>query len=85
VAWRGKRLDSDVVGEIERGSVDPQLPAQPEARPAQQLPEARHQVQSRLEVPPDRADTDATLVVEQPGAIEDGEPADIGGPAVVVP
>jgi hypothetical protein len=39
VAWRGKRVDPDVVGEIERGSVDPQGPAQPEARPVQQLPE----------------------------------------------
>ena len=84
-AWRGKRADSDVVGEIERRSVYPQGPAQAEARPVQQLPEARHQVQFRLEVPPYRVDTDATLVVEQAGAIEDGEPADVGGPAIVVP
>ena len=74
VAWRGKRVDSDVVGEIETGSVDPQRPAQPEARPVQQLPEPRHQVQSRLEVPPDRVGTDATLLVEQAGAIEMASP-----------
>jgi len=42
-------------------------------------------VQSRLEPLADRLDPDATVAVEQPGAVEDGEHTDVPGPAVVVP
>jgi hypothetical protein len=65
-------------------SVDPQRPPLPEPRSVQQLPETGDQVQSRLELPADRLDPDPTVAVEHAGAIEDGEPADIGRPAVVV-
>ena len=85
VAGSSQRVHSDVVGEVEGGSVDPQWPAQPQPWSVQQLPEARNQVQSRLEPPADRLNPDATVAVEQAGAVEDGEPADIGGPAIVVP
>jgi hypothetical protein len=78
-------VDSDVIGEIEGRSVDPQRPAQPPPGPVEQLPEAGDQVQPRLEVSPDRVDPETTIVVEQPGAVEDGEPADVAGPAEVVP
>ena len=84
VAGSDKRADSDVVGEVEGGRVDPQGPAQPPPGPVQALPEAGDQVQSRLELPADRLDPDATVAVEQAGAVEDGEPADIAGPAIVV-
>src|SRR4029450_11851901 len=46
-------MDPDVVGEVEGGGVDPQGPAQPPPGPVQQLPEARDQLQPRLEVPTD--------------------------------
>src|SRR5262245_58542254 len=42
-------------------------------------------MQSRLEVPAHRVDTDATLGVEQIVAVGDREAADVGGPTVVVP
>ena len=78
-------MDADMVGEIEGGCVDPQGPAQPPSGPVQQLPEARYEVQSRLELPTDVLDLDAAVRVEQPGAVEDGEGADVAGPAEVVP
>jgi hypothetical protein len=55
------------------------------AGPGQQLPEAGDQVKSVLEPLVDRVDAEVTVAVEQAGAIQDGEPADVGGPAVVVP
>jgi hypothetical protein len=73
VAGSGKRVDSDVVGEVEAGRVDPQWPAQPQPGSGQQLPEAGDQVQSWLELPTDRLDPDATVAVEQAGAVQDGE------------
>ena len=42
-------------------------------------------MQSRLEVPADQVDPDSAVVIEQAGAVEDGEPADVAGPAIAVP
>jgi hypothetical protein len=78
-------VDPDVVGEVEGESVDPQRPAQSQPGPVQQLPEPGDQVQSRLELLADRLDPDPAVVVEQAGVVEDGQPADVGGPAIVVP
>jgi hypothetical protein len=80
-----KRVDADVVGEVDGGGVDPQGPAQPQPGSVQQLPEAGDQVQPRLEPLADRLDPDVTVAVEQAGAVQDGEPADFVGPAIVVP
>src|SRR5215204_5369995 len=85
IAGSGERADPDVVGDVEGGSVDPQRPAQPQPGSEQQLPEARDLVEPRLELPAPLLDPDATVAVEQAGAVEDGEPADVGGPPVVVP
>jgi hypothetical protein len=84
IARRGQRVDPQVVGEVEGGGVDPQGPAQPPPGPVQQLPEARDQLQPRLEVPTDGLDVDAAVGVEQPGAVQDGEHADVLGPAEIV-
>ena len=84
VARRGQRVDPHVVGEVEGGRVDPQRPAQPPPGPVQQLPQARHQVQPRLQPPADLVDPDAAVTVQQPGAVKDGQHADILGPAEVV-
>jgi hypothetical protein len=78
-------MDSDVVGEVKRGSVDPQWPTQPQPGPVEELSEPGDQVQSRLDPLPNHIDPDATIAVEQAGAIEDGEPADVARPAIVVP
>ena len=59
--------------------------AQPQPGPVQQLPEPGDRVQSRLELRADRIDPDPVVTVEQAGAIQGGEPADVGGPAMVVP
>jgi hypothetical protein len=48
----------------------------------QQLPKA---VQSWVELRVDRLDPDPAAWVEQAGAVEDGELADIGGLVIVVP
>jgi hypothetical protein len=85
VAGRGQRVDPDVVGQVEGRRVDPQRPAQPTPGPVQALPEARDELQPRLELLTDRLDPDATVAVEQPGAVKDGERADIPWPAEVVP
>src|SRR6266511_2228180 len=85
ITGSGQRVDADVVGEVKGGRVDPQGPAQPTAGPVQALPEARDKVQSGLELPADRLDAEATVVVQQAGAVEDGERADVAGPAEVVP
>ena len=78
-------MDADVVGEVEGGRVDPQGPAQPPPRPVQDLPEAGDQVESRLEPLADLLDPEAAVAVEQSGAVEDGERADVARPAEVVP
>ena len=67
-------MDPDVVGEVKGGGVDPQRPAQPEPGPVQQLPEPGDQVQSRLELAPDRLDPDPAVAVEQAGAVEMASP-----------
>jgi hypothetical protein len=51
----------------------------------QQLPEPRHRGQPWLDVPADRLDPEVTVAVEQAGAVQDGQPADLVGPAIVVP
>jgi hypothetical protein len=84
VAGRGHLVDPDVVGEVEGRGVDPERPAQPSPGPVQQLPEARDQVQLRLQPPADLVDPDAAVTVQQPGAVEDGQHADVLGPAEVV-
>src|SRR5512132_2547631 len=78
-------MHPDVIGDVEGGSVDPQRPAHAQPRSVQQLPEARHKVQPRLELLADRLDPDTAVAIEQLGAVEDGEPADVGGPTIVVP
>jgi hypothetical protein len=78
-------VDADVVAEVERGCVDLQGPAQAPWGPVQLLPEARDTVQSRLELAADSFDPDAPIVVEQRGAVEDRQRADVAGPAEVVP
>ena len=85
VARSGKWVNSDMVGEVEGGRVNPQRPAQSPPGPVQALPKARDQVQPRLQVAPNVFDPDARLVVEQAGAVEDGERADIARPAEVIP
>src|SRR4029453_10420851 len=77
-------MDPDVVGKVEGGGVDPQGPAQPPPGPVQQLPEARDQGQPRLQVPADGLDPDATVGFQQAGAVQDGERADVLGPAELV-
>ena len=84
VAGRGQRVDPHVVGEVEGGGVDPQRPAQPPPGPVQQLPQARHQVQPRLQPPADLVDLDAAVTVQQPVAVKDGQHADVLGPTEVV-
>ena len=74
----------DVVGEVEGGGVDPQRPAQAPSGPVQQLPEARDQVEPRLQPPADLVDPDAAVGVQQAGAVQDGEHADVLRPAEVV-
>jgi hypothetical protein len=41
-------------------------------------------VQPRLQLPADHLDPDATIVVEQPGAVQNGERADVLRPAEIV-
>jgi hypothetical protein len=84
VAGRGERVDPDVVSEVEGCRVHPQGSAQPPRRPVQALAEARDQLQSRLKVPADGLDPDASVVVEQPTAVQDGDRADVLGPAELV-
>jgi hypothetical protein len=42
-------------------------------------------VQPGLELPANFLDADATVAIEQAGAVQDGQPADLVEPAVVVP
>jgi hypothetical protein len=84
IVRRAQRVDPQVVGQVKGGGVDPQRPAQPPSGPVQQLPEARDQLQPRLDVPTDGLDPDAAITVQQPGAVQDGEGADVLGPAEIV-
>jgi hypothetical protein len=77
-------VDPDVVGEIEGWGVDPQGPAQAPPGPVQQLPEAGNQRQPRLDVSAELVDPDAAVGVQQPGAVQDGERADVVRPAELV-
>jgi hypothetical protein len=73
-----------MLGEVEPGGVDPERPAQPQPGPVQVLPEARDQVQLRRQPPADLVDPDAAVAVQQPGAVQDGQHADVLGPAEIV-
>jgi hypothetical protein len=48
-------MDSDMVGQIERGRVDPQRPAQPTPGPVPTLPKSRDQMEPRLNLMRGRA------------------------------
>jgi len=85
VAGSGKRVNSDVVGEIERRSVDPQRPAQPPARPVQQLPEAGEQMQSGPDRLAGSLNPEPAIAAHKAGSIDDDQCADVPGPAVAVP
>jgi hypothetical protein len=85
VGGRGQRVDPDVMGEVEAGGVDPEGPAESQPGPVQQLPEPGDQLQPRLQLSADRLDAEVAVAVEQAGAVQDGEPADLVGPAIVVP
>ena len=86
VGGRAKRLDAEMVGEVEAGGVDPQWPAQPRPRSVQQLPKRG----TRCSLGSSRRRTASIRTrswrpVQQGGAVQDGQPADLVGPAIVVP
>jgi len=70
---RRQREDADMVGDVEGLRVDPHWPAETERRPVQDLPEARNQMQPRLDLAPDGIDPQLTVAVEQPGALGNSE------------
>jgi hypothetical protein len=78
-------VDPDVIGDVEGRGIDPQRPPEPRPRPVQQLPEPRDDDEPRLELAPDLLNPDPAVCLEQRGAVEDGERADVGRPSVVVP
>jgi hypothetical protein len=67
----------NVLGEVDGGRVDPQRPAQPEPGPGQQLPEPRNPMQPPTDLLPGRLDPEPAVGVQQPGAIQDGQGADV--------
>jgi hypothetical protein len=74
-----------VIGELKGWGVHPQRPAQPSRGPVQQLPEPGQQVQPGPDHPADGLDLEPAIRVQQAGAIQDGQGADVPGPAEVVP
>lgn len=70
-----------MLGQIKGSIIDPQRPAQPPSRRIQQLTEPRDQGQTAFDHMTHSLDPEATVRIEQPCAIEDGEGADVLGPA----
>jgi hypothetical protein len=75
--------DPDVIVDVERRGVEPQRPAEAETRHAQDLPEPGHPMQPPPDVLPEGVDPDSAVGVEEPVAVEDGQRADVLGPALV--
>jgi hypothetical protein len=72
-----ERQHAHVVGEVDGRGVDPQRPAQPEPGPVQELTEAGDQVEPSGDLLACRLDPEATVGVQEPPAVEDGERADV--------
>ena len=58
--------------------------AQPPRRPVQDLREAGHKVQSRLDPAAHRIDPEPAVPVEQPGPLDNSDHADVSGTAEIV-
>jgi hypothetical protein len=84
VARRRHRVHADVLGDVERLGIRPHRPPQPGSGPAQDLTEARGQVQPPADGPAQGIDQKSAIRVEQRSAAEGDKRPDVLGPALLL-
>jgi len=85
IPGRGHVSHPHMVCQVERRGVHPQRPAQPVPRHVEHLPEPGDQVQSGFDFLPRRLDPEPAVRVDQAGAVENGQRADVLRPALIRP
>ena len=70
--------------DVERRGIHPRRPTQPPPRPAQDLAEARDQVQAACDPFPGDVDAEAPVGIEQGASFQDGERADVLRPPLLL-
>jgi hypothetical protein len=84
VCGSNERLDTDVLGDVEIGSVHPDRPAESEWRAVEALAKPGHQVEVSLDSLSYDVDSGGAVVGDQLAAVQNGERPDVHRPANLV-